>query len=70
MYELQSVQRCLKACGSFASFMNTRQDKRYLKYLPNTLKKVARSLSHFPEYQVLMEILIESGALNKNYESM
>lgn len=70
MYELQSVQRCLKACGSFASFMNTRQDKRYLKYLPNTLKKVARSLSHFPEYQVLMEILIESSALNKNYESM
>lgn len=70
IYELQSVQRCFKACGSFASFMNTRKDRRYLKYLPNTIKKVARSLSHFPEYQILMEILIESDALNKNYESL
>jgi aminoglycoside/choline kinase family phosphotransferase len=70
IYELQSLQRCFKACGSFASFMNMRQDKRYLKYLTPTLKKVARSLSHFPEYNLLLEILIDSDALNKNYESL
>lgn len=70
IFELQSAQRCLKACGSFASFMNTRQDKRYLKYLPLTLKKVARALSHFPEYNLLLDILIDSDALNKNYEGL
>ena len=67
IYELQSIQRCFKACGSFASFMNSRQDQRYLKYLPQTLKHVLRSLEFFPEYKILKNILIESGALEKNY---
>lgn len=69
-YEIQSVQRCFKACGSFASFMNTRKDKRYLKYLTPTLKKVMRSLAHFPEYKLLLNILIDAGAFEKNYEQM
>lgn len=68
--EIQTLQRCFKACGSFASFMNMREDRRYLKYLPSTLKKVFRSLSNLPEYKVLMNILIDSGALEKNYERM
>ncbi len=70
IYEMQSVQRCLKACGSFASFMNTREDKRYLKYLPVTLKRVLRSLEFFPEYKLLSDILTDSGALEKNYAQM
>lgn len=70
IYELQSIQRCFKACGSFASFMNTRGDKRYLKYLTPTLKKVMRSLGYFPEYKILNDILIDSGALEKNYAQM
>ena len=70
IYDLQTLQRCFKACGSFASFMNTRKDKRYLKYLPSTLKKVARALSRFPEYKLLLDILIDSDALNKNYEAL
>ena len=70
IYELQSIQRCFKACGSFASFMNTRSDRRYLKYLTPTLKKVVKSLAHFPEYKTLMDILIDSAALEKNYERM
>lgn len=70
IYELQSVQRCFKACGSFASFMNQRQDKRYLKYLTGTVKKVFRSLGHFPEYKLLSDLLIDSGALEKNYERL
>lgn len=70
MYEIQSVQRCFKACGSFASFMNMRSDRRYLKYLTPTLKKVMRSLAHFPEYKLLLNILIDAGAFEKNYEQM
>ncbi len=70
MYEIQSVQRCFKACGSFASFMNMRADRRYLKYLTPTLKKVMRSLAHFPEYKLLLNLLIDAGAFEKNYEQM
>ena len=42
--------------------MNTRQDRRYLKYLAPTLKRVMRSLTHFPEYKPLLNVLIDSGA--------
>lgn len=68
IYELQSIQRCFKACGSFSSFMNTRNDRRYLKYLNGTLKRVMKSLSQFPEYKVLLDVLIDAGAFDKNYE--
>ncbi|AGH94372.1 aminoglycoside phosphotransferase family protein [Pseudobdellovibrio exovorus] len=70
IYELQSLQRCFKACGSFASFMNTRQDRRYLKYLTPTLKRVMKSLTHFPQHSVLNNILLDAGALEKNYETL
>lgn len=70
IYELQSIQRCFKACGSFASFMNTRNDKRYLKHLPGTLKRVVRSLEFFPEYKVLLNVIKDSGTLEKNYAQM
>lgn len=68
IYELQSLQRCFKACGSFASFMNLRSDKRYLKYLTPTLKRVFKALVYFPEYSVLNKILLDAGALEKNFE--
>lgn len=70
IYEIQSIQRCFKACGSFASFMNARGDRRYLKYLNSTLKRVMRSLAHFPEYKPLLDTLIDSGAFDKNYERL
>ncbi|MES3037574.1 MAG: phosphotransferase [Bdellovibrionota bacterium] len=70
IYELQTIQRCFKACGSFASFLNQRGDKRYLKYIHHTLKKVVRSLSRFPQYQSFTEILIDSGSLEKSYENL
>lgn len=68
IYELQSLQRCFKACGSFASFMNQRGDTRYLKYLAPTLKRVLKSLASFPEYSILNKILSDAGALEKNFE--
>lgn len=70
IYELQSVQRCFKACGSFASFFHQRQDRRYLKYLVPTLKRVLKSLNNFPDYKIFSDVLIDSGALEKKYENL
>lgn len=68
VYELQSIQRCFKACGSFASFYNLRDDRRYLKYLSGTLRRVMKSLTEFPDYKAFADILIDSGALERKYE--
>lgn len=70
IYELQSIQRCFKACGSFASFYNAREDRRYLKYLTGTLRRVLKSLALFPEYKDFTDILIDSGAMEKKYEDL
>ncbi len=70
IYELQSLQRCFKACGSFASFYHQRGDKRYLKYLTPTLKRVINCLNQFPQYKIFSDILLNSGALEKKFETM
>ena len=70
IYELQSIQRCFKACGSFSSFLNLRDDRRYLKYIHHTLKRVLKSLSQFPEYKVISDVIIDSGSLDQRYESL
>lgn len=69
VFELQTVQRCFKACGSFASFYMLRQDTRYLKYLAPTLKTVKRSLAHFPEYRAFFSVLEDHGVFDQNFES-
>ena len=61
IYEMQTIQRCFKACGSFASFYNLRKDVRYLKYLHQTLQTVARSLRLFPHYAAFYEALDARG---------
>ena len=68
IYELQTIQRCFKACGSFASFYNQRKDTRYLKYLSNTLRRVLKSVTEFPEYKMFSDVLIDSGSLERKYE--
>jgi aminoglycoside/choline kinase family phosphotransferase len=70
IYEIQSLQRCFKACGSFASFYHQRGDKRYLKYLTPTLKRVIKCLLQFPQYKLFSDILIDSGALEKKFETL
>lgn len=70
IYELQSIQRCFKACGSFASFYHLRQDHRYLKYLSGTLRRVMKAINEFPEYKTFADVLIDSGALERKYESL
>lgn len=68
IYEQQTIQRCFKACGSFTSFYNSRQDLRYLKYIDKTIKEVYKSLLLFPQYKTLLKIIHEEGLLERNYE--
>lgn len=67
-YELQSIQRCFKACGSFASFYNLRKDNRYLKYIEGTVRKVQKSLLHFPEHSDFTKFLSDHGFFERKYE--
>lgn len=62
LYEVQSVQRLFKAVGSFASFWMLRHDKRYLKYIPATLKRVKNSLDQLGPFENIKKALNESGA--------
>ncbi len=68
LYELQSIQRCFKACGSFSSFFNMRRDLRYLKYLRPTIRRVHESLSHFPKYKMFQDLLNDYGLLDWNFD--
>jgi aminoglycoside/choline kinase family phosphotransferase len=66
--EVQTVQRCFKACGSFASFYNLRKDTRYLKYLTPTLHTVKRALLGFDQYRVFHDILVDHGIFDRKFE--
>ncbi|CAN5724513.1 phosphotransferase [soil metagenome] len=68
IFEIQTIQRCFKACGSFASFKMLREDNRYLKHLAPTLKTVRRSLQNFPEYATFFRILEDGGIFEKTFE--
>jgi N-acetylmuramate 1-kinase len=67
IFRVQMVQRCFKACGSFASFYNMREDTRYLKYLTPTVRKVTSTLEDFPQYRDFLHILTDRGLLELNY---
>lgn len=49
-FHLQMLQRCFKACGTFAAIHAQRGDTRYLKYLPHTLSKVQMSLNEIASF--------------------
>ena len=68
IYEIQTIQRCFKACGSFSSFYNNRGDKRYLKYVASTLQTVKTSLQHFKEYKPFLDILEANGVFDRKFE--
>ena len=44
-----------------ASFYNTRNDTRYLKYLRGTLQRVHQALLIFPEHRELHDVLTDRG---------
>lgn len=56
-FDLMSVQRNFKAIGSFASFLNRRNDATYLKYIGNTFENIRRTLLKYPQYSKLREVL-------------
>ncbi|MBY0386427.1 phosphotransferase [bacterium] len=56
-FYLQMLQRCFKACGTFAAIFNQRNDSRYLKYLPHTLLKVKESLTHLSDYKMIKKLV-------------
>lgn len=64
---VQTIQRCFKACGSFASFYNMREDLRYLKYLQPTVRKVAATLESYPKYKTFLAIMKDHGLLDLDY---
>lgn len=68
MFNLQVIQRCFKACGSFASFLNMRNDTRYLKYIKHTANLVARTLKANGQFPVFTRCLTEGDLLERNYE--
>ncbi|MES2962383.1 MAG: phosphotransferase, partial [Bdellovibrionota bacterium] len=68
IYEIQTIQRCFKACGSFSSFKMLRNDNRYLKYIAPTLQTVRKSLAAFDEYLPFLDILEDNGILERKFE--
>lgn len=69
IYEVQSVQRCFKACGSFASFFVMRQDTRYLKYLTKTVGLVLESLRQTQLFPNLLDVLEKHHVSEREFES-
>ena len=70
IFKIQTIQRCFKACGSFASFYCTRNDTRYLKYIEKTIQIVSEELTELNEYNSMLKLLSESNALNFKYEKL
>jgi len=68
MYEVQTIQRCFKACGSFSSFYNLRKDTRYLKYIQHTLQTVKGSLERFPEFKDFHDVLENHGVFERKFD--
>lgn len=67
---IQTIQRCFKACGSFSSFFNMRNDNRYLKYILPTIRLVSATLEETQQAPFLNSLLHDFGLLEKNYESL
>lgn len=58
-YKIQILQRTLKACGSFSSFYNAKQDTRYLKYIQPTLKNIESLLFTLDGFEGLKELFTQ-----------
>jgi aminoglycoside/choline kinase family phosphotransferase len=56
-FELMSVQRTLKALGTFGFMATVRHNPVYLPYMPRTLAHARRMLSRYPELERLWRTL-------------
>jgi aminoglycoside/choline kinase family phosphotransferase len=75
IFHVQTVQRCFKACGSFTSFYNMRNDTRYLKYIKQTAQLVAHTMQNsdapaIRKAKLMTSIITDSGLLDRNYEEL
>lgn len=58
---LQSLQRNFKACGSFASFYNLRQDSSYVKYISVSFCTMKENLKGLNEYKDFYSFIQDHG---------
>jgi aminoglycoside/choline kinase family phosphotransferase len=56
-FDLMSVQRNLKALGTFGYMGSVRGSRVYLPYIPRTLAGVKRNLARYPEFSALHRAL-------------
>ena len=56
-FDLMSVQRNLKALGTFGYQTTMRQNPVYIQYMPRTLRYVRRNLKRYPRFARLHELL-------------
>ena len=64
LYHLHTIQRCFKACGSFASFYHLKKDTNYLKYIPKALQHVWDALSYFPKYKYFKSLFTDHDLIH------
>ena len=69
IFRLQLIQRCFKACGSFASFYNQRGDTRYLKYIRNTLHLVAHAVAEHGGLPMFQSALAGEDLLERSFDA-
>lgn len=70
IFRLQTIQRCFKACGSFTSFFNMRNDTRYLKYIKHTAALVHNTLKDDGRFKLLTRVIGDAGLADRNYEEL
>jgi aminoglycoside/choline kinase family phosphotransferase len=56
-FDLMSLQRNLKALGTFGYQTTMRQNPVYIQYMPRTLRNVRRNLQRYPRFGRLHELL-------------
>ncbi len=56
-FDLMSVQRNLKALGTFGHQTTSRNNPVYIQYIPRTLSYVRANLERYPRFARLRELL-------------
>jgi aminoglycoside/choline kinase family phosphotransferase len=56
-FDLMSVQRNLKALGTFGHQTTSRNNPVYIQYIPRTLNYVRMNLERYPRFARLRELL-------------
>lgn len=70
IFRVQTIQRCFKACGSFTSFYNMRNDTRYLKYIKHTAALVLNTLKEDGRFKLMTRVIQDAGLAERNYEEL